>query len=54
MDEIRVEAIARDGIQRMGEPADIAALAVFLCSSKGRHIQGAAIPVDGGSTPGFY
>ena len=49
-----MEAVARDGIQRMGEPADVAELTLFLCSAKGRHIQGAAIPVDGGSTPGFY
>ncbi|HWV41220.1 SDR family NAD(P)-dependent oxidoreductase [Pseudorhodoplanes sp.] len=54
IDEIRVEAVARDGINRMATAADVAALAVFLCSAKGRHIQGAAIPVDGGATPGFY
>lgn len=52
--EIGAEAIARDGIRRMAEPSDVAELAVFLCSEKGRHIQGAAIPVDGGSTPGYY
>ena len=52
--EISAQAIARDGIKRMGEPADVADLTVFLCSEKGRHIQGAAIPVDGGSTPGYY
>jgi NAD(P)-dependent dehydrogenase (short-subunit alcohol dehydrogenase family) len=52
--EISAEAVARDGIKRMGEPSDIAELAVFLCGAKGRHIQGAAIPVDGGSTPGYY
>ncbi len=46
--------LARDGIRRMAEPSDIAELTVFLCSQKGRHIQGAAIPVDGGATPGFY
>ena len=39
---------------RLEEPEDVAGLAVFLCSAKGRHIQGAAIPVDGGSTPGYY
>ena len=52
--EISAAAVAKDGIRRMAEPADIAELAVFLCSEKGRHIQGAAIPVDGGSTPGHY
>ncbi len=54
IDEIRAQAIARDGIHRLAEPADVAELAVFLCSARGRHIRGAAIPVDGGSTPGFY
>ncbi len=52
--EISAAAVARDGIKRMAEPADIAELTLFLCSEKGRHIQGAAIPVDGGSTPGYY
>lgn len=52
--EISAETMAKDGIKRMAEPADIAALTVFLCSARGRHIQGAAIPVDGGSTPGYY
>lgn len=52
--EISAQALARDGIRRMAEPSDIAELTVFLCSQKGRHIQGAAIPVDGGATPGFY
>lgn len=52
--EISAQAIARDGIRRMAEPTDIAELTLFLCSEKGRHIQGAAIPVDGGSQPGYY
>jgi NAD(P)-dependent dehydrogenase (short-subunit alcohol dehydrogenase family) len=54
INEIGAEAMARDGIKRMGEPAEIAELTLFLCSDKGRHIQGTAIPVDGGSTPGYY
>lgn len=49
-DELRAQAV-RDG---MGQPEDVAELAVFLCSEKARHIQGTAIAVDGGSTPGFY
>jgi len=52
--EISAEALARDGIRRMAEPDDIAALTLFLCSKQGRHIQGAAIPVDGGAQPGYY
>jgi len=27
---------------------------LFLCSERARHIQGAAIAVDGGATPGHY
>ena len=42
------------GLRRIGHPDDVAALAVFLASAKGRHIQGTAIAVDGGGTPGYY
>ena len=49
-DEVRTQAL-KDG---MGQPADVAALAVFLCSVQSRHVQGTAIAVDGGATPGFY
>jgi hypothetical protein len=27
---------------------------LFLCSERARHIQGTAIAVDGGATPGHY
>ncbi|HKY85220.1 MAG TPA: SDR family oxidoreductase [Pseudorhodoplanes sp.] len=49
-EEIRAQAL-KDG---MCQPDDVAALAVFLCSAQARHIQGTAIAVDGGATPGFY
>jgi NAD(P)-dependent dehydrogenase (short-subunit alcohol dehydrogenase family) len=49
-DEVRARAL-KDG---MGQPDDVAALAVFLCSARARHVQGTAIAVDGGATPGFY
>ena len=49
-EEVRAQAL-KDG---MGQPDDVAALAVFLCSAQARHIQGTAIAVDGGATPGFY
>jgi 3-oxoacyl-[acyl-carrier protein] reductase len=49
-DEVRAQAL-KDG---MGQPDDVAALAVFLCSAQSRHLQGTAIAVDGGATPGFY
>jgi NAD(P)-dependent dehydrogenase (short-subunit alcohol dehydrogenase family) len=52
--EIEAEEVKKDGIRRMAMPEDIAALALFLCSPAGSHIQGTAIAVDGGSTPGYY
>jgi len=54
VEELRQEVLAKDGLQRIGHPDDIAALAVFLCSERARYIQGTAIAVDGGATPGFY
>jgi len=53
-DELRKEAIARNGLRRLGTPEEIAALTLFLCSPIARHIQGTAISVDGGGTPGVY
>jgi 3-oxoacyl-[acyl-carrier protein] reductase len=53
-EQVREEALAKSGLRRIGQPDDIAGLAVFLCSPKGRHIQGTAISVDGGATPGYY
>lgn len=54
VEEVRAETIAKSGVQRMAEPEDIAALALFLCSERARHIQGTATAVDGGATPGLY
>ncbi|GIK85875.1 MAG: short-chain dehydrogenase [Betaproteobacteria bacterium] len=54
VEEVRRAQIAKEGIARLGTPEDIAALALFLCSASARHIQGAAIAVDGGATPGLY
>jgi NAD(P)-dependent dehydrogenase (short-subunit alcohol dehydrogenase family) len=54
VEELKQEATAKDGLRRLGKPADIAALALFLCSDKARHIQGTAIAVDGGTTVGYY
>jgi NAD(P)-dependent dehydrogenase (short-subunit alcohol dehydrogenase family) len=52
--QVREESLAKSGLRRIGKPEDIAELAVFVASAKGRHIQGAAINVDGGATPGYY
>jgi NAD(P)-dependent dehydrogenase (short-subunit alcohol dehydrogenase family) len=54
VDEVRAEALAKSGLRRVGQPEDVAALAVFLASAKARHIHGTAIAIDGGGTPGYY
>ena len=54
VDEVRAEALAKSGLRRVGQPEDVAALAVFLASARARHIHGTAIAVDGGGTPGYY
>ena len=53
-EEIRKETMAKDGLRRIGRPEDVAELALFLASDKARHIQGAAIAVDGGQTTGLF
>jgi NAD(P)-dependent dehydrogenase (short-subunit alcohol dehydrogenase family) len=53
-EELRQEAIVKDGLRRLGQPEDVAALTLFLCSEAARHIQGTAIAVDGGATVGYY
>jgi 3-oxoacyl-[acyl-carrier protein] reductase len=52
-EQIRDEQIKKSGLRRIGQPEDVAELALFLASTKGRHIQGTAISVDGGGTPGL-
>jgi NAD(P)-dependent dehydrogenase (short-subunit alcohol dehydrogenase family) len=54
IDEVRAALVTKDGLARLGKPEDVAALALFLCSERARHIQGTAIAVDGGATPGLY
>ncbi|MGH6816009.1 MAG: SDR family oxidoreductase, partial [Hyphomicrobiaceae bacterium] len=41
-EEARKNAIAKDGLRRIGQPEDVAELAVFLASKRARHIQGTA------------
>ncbi len=52
--EIQTSRIEGAGVRRLGRPEDVAALACFLCSPQARHIQGAAIAVDGGATAGVF
>jgi len=51
----RDEVLARVGaarpIGRMAEPAEIAAVIVFLCSERASYVTGAAWSADGGSVP---
>jgi 3-oxoacyl-[acyl-carrier protein] reductase len=54
VEDLRAETLAKSGIKRMATPEDVAALTVFLCTESARHIQGTAIAVDGGATPGLY
>jgi 3-oxoacyl-[acyl-carrier protein] reductase len=54
VEEVRSAMIAKSGTRRMGTAEDIAELALFLCSERAGHIQGTAIAVDGGATPGVY
>jgi 3-oxoacyl-[acyl-carrier protein] reductase len=53
-EQARKESLAKSGARRIGLPEDIAELAVFLARPQARHIQGAAIVVDGGTTTGLY
>jgi len=42
--------VEEESIIRVGEPADIAALAAFIVSPEGRFLHGSLIDMDGGST----
>ena len=53
-DEVRAETVAKAGVRGITQPADVAELALFLCSERARQIQGVAVAVDGGGTPGLY
>ena len=53
-EEARKQVMEKDGLRRIGQPEDVAELALFLCSERARHIQGAAIGVDGGQTTGLF
>ena len=54
IDEVRAERMQAEGIRRLGQPADTAALVAFLCGDEARHIHGAGISVDGGATKGYF
>lgn len=54
VEQVRDEALSKSGLRRIGQPGDVAELALFLASARARHIQGTAIAIDGGGTPGYY
>lgn len=53
-EDLKQEQMAKSGLRRLAMPQDVAELALFLASAKASHIQGVAIAVDGGGTPGVY
>ena len=54
IDDVRAERMQAEGIRRLGQPEDTAALVAFLCGDEARHIHGAGIAVDGGATKGYF
>ena len=52
--QVEQEAIAAEGIRRLGKPEDLAELVAFLCTPAARHIHGTGIVMDGGGAKGYY
>jgi NAD(P)-dependent dehydrogenase (short-subunit alcohol dehydrogenase family) len=52
--EVEARKVKAEGIRRLGQPEDVAALVTYLCSAEARHVQGVAISIDGGATAGVY
>ncbi|MDG4647872.1 SDR family NAD(P)-dependent oxidoreductase [Roseibacterium sp. SDUM158017] len=53
LEEVRARKSLEAGLRRIGRPSDVSETVAFLCSPKTRHIQGIALTVDGGATPGL-
>ena len=54
VEQIEAEAVAAEGIRRLGKPEDVAEMVAYLCSPPGRHIHGSCITIDGGGAKGYY
>lgn len=51
--ERKQRILDRTPMGRFGDPGDIGAAAVYLCSTAGRFVTGVVLPVDGGASIGF-
>lgn len=51
--ERKQKAMGRTPMGYMGEPADVAATALFLAGDDSKYITGVVLPVDGGNSIGF-
>lgn len=47
---VRADALSNTPVGRLGEPGDIARLALFLCSDEAGYVTGAEVLADGGQT----
>ena len=48
--ERQAEILAPQAMRRFGEPEEVAAAVVWLCSDEASFVTGVALPVDAGST----
>lgn len=48
LDVIGDEMVSTNPLRRLGEPADMVGIILFLCSKAGSYVNGAVVPIDGG------
>ena len=49
-EKVRAELAGRQPLGRLGRPDEIAALALYLCSSEAAFVNGSVVTIDGGWT----